>query len=87
METAKAKKQRLIRLIHVGKTQLMMADSEYRTLLANISRGKTSSTKLSVDELEKVTSWILKSGLPILRLMAKLKKYVRYGLSYTVSVQ
>ena len=106
METAKAKKQRLIRLIHVGKTQLMMADSEYRTLLANISRGKTSSTKLSVDELElvvtalkargfvvttkaqaKVTSRILKSGLPILRLMAKLKKYVRYGLSYTVSVQ
>ena len=26
METAKAKKQRLIRLIHVGKTQLMMAE-------------------------------------------------------------
>lgn len=52
METAEQKKQRLIRLIHVAKSQLMMADSEYRALLANISCGKTSSTKLTLDELE-----------------------------------
>lgn len=65
METAKAKKQRLIRLIHVGKTQLMMADSEYRTLLANISRGKTSSTKLSVDELELVVTALKARGFVV----------------------
>ena len=52
METRARKKQRLIRLIHVAKTQLMMDDGEYRALLANLSCGKTSSTKLSVEELE-----------------------------------
>lgn len=106
METAKAKKQRLIRLIHVGKTQLMMADSEYRTLLANISRGKTSSTKLSVDELELVVTALkargfvvttkaqAKSDKPDIKVRpahpavdGQIKKYVRYGLNYTVSVQ
>lgn len=52
METAKQTKQRLIRLIHVAKTQLMMSDDDYRVLLANVSCGKTSSTKLSIAELE-----------------------------------
>lgn len=52
METAQQKKQRLIRLLHVAKTQLMMADSDYRALLANLSCGKTSSTKLTLGELE-----------------------------------
>lgn len=52
METAQQKKQRLIRLLHVAKTQLMMADSDYRALLANLSCGKTSSTKLTLSELE-----------------------------------
>lgn len=46
------KKARLIRLLHVAKSQLMMADGDYRALLANVSCGKTSSTKLSVAELE-----------------------------------
>ena len=52
METAAQKKQRLIRLLHVAKSQLMMDDGEYRKLLANVSCGKISSTKLSLDELE-----------------------------------
>lgn len=52
METAAQKKQRLIRLLHVAKSQLMMDDGDYRKLLANVSCGKTSSTKLSLDELE-----------------------------------
>lgn len=51
-ETAAQKKARLIKLLHVAKGQLMMADNDYRTLLANASRGKTSSKALSVDELE-----------------------------------
>ncbi|UOO82778.1 regulatory protein GemA [Uruburuella testudinis] len=53
-ETRAAKKRRLIKLIHVAKGQLMLADGDYRALLANASCGKTSSTKLSVDELETV---------------------------------
>lgn len=52
MESKAQKKQRLIRLVHVAKNQLMMDDGEYRALLANLSCGKTSSTKLSVEELE-----------------------------------
>lgn len=52
METKAQKKRRLVRLIHVAKSQLMMDDGEYRALLANLSCGKTSSTKLSVEELE-----------------------------------
>lgn len=53
-ETAAQKKARLIKLIHVAKGQLMMADNDYRTLLANASRGKTSSKALTVAELEAV---------------------------------
>ncbi|MBF0802914.1 MULTISPECIES: gp16 family protein [unclassified Neisseria] len=55
-ETKAQKKARLIKLIHVAKGQLMMDDAAYRTLLANASRGKTSSKALSVDELE----WVLR---------------------------
>lgn len=53
-ETAAQKKARLIKLIHVAKGQLMMADNDYHTLLANASRGKTSSKALTVAELETV---------------------------------
>lgn len=48
------KKQRLIKLVHVAKNQLMLADADYRAMLANASCGKTSSTKLSADELNIV---------------------------------
>ena len=53
-EPAAQKKARLIRLLHVAKSQLMMADDVYRALLANVTRGKTSSKALSVTELEQV---------------------------------
>lgn len=46
------KKARLIKLLHVAKNQLMLDDAAYRRLLANVSGGKTSSTKLSLEELE-----------------------------------
>ncbi|QEY23541.1 regulatory protein GemA [Neisseria animalis] len=52
METATQKRSRLIKLLHVAKPKLMMADGDYRCLLANVSQGKTSSTKLSLEELE-----------------------------------
>lgn len=46
------KKARLIKLLHIAKNQLMLDDAAYRRLLANVSGGKTSSTKLSLEELE-----------------------------------
>lgn len=46
------KKARLIKLLHIAKNQLMLGDAAYRRLLSNISGGKTSSTKLSLEELE-----------------------------------
>lgn len=52
MDTA-ARKKRLVTLLHVAKTRLMLADDEYRSLLATVSGGKTSSTKLSLPELEE----------------------------------
>ena len=51
-EPAAHKKARLIKLLHVAKNQLMLDDAAYRRLLANVSGGKTSSTKLSLEELE-----------------------------------
>lgn len=51
-ENRAQKKARLIKLLHVAKGQLMMDDAAYRALLANSSRGKTSSKALSVEELE-----------------------------------
>ncbi|STZ74809.1 regulatory protein GemA [Bergeriella denitrificans] len=52
METAAQKRSRLIKLLHVAKSKLLLADGDYRCLLANVSQGKTSSTKLSLEELE-----------------------------------
>lgn len=46
------KKARLIKLLHIAKNQLMLDDAAYRTLLANVSGGKTSSKQMSVAELE-----------------------------------
>ena len=50
--TTAQKKAKLVRLLHVAKGQLMLDDSAYRTLLANASRGKTSSKDMSLPQLE-----------------------------------
>ncbi|WP_245934349.1 hypothetical protein [Bergeriella denitrificans] len=43
----------LIKLLHVAKSKLLLARwGTTRCLLANVSQGKTSSTKLSLEELE-----------------------------------
>ena len=47
-------KPRLIRLIHIAKQQVGMSDNDYRALLANVSRGKTSSKDLTAEQLETV---------------------------------
>ena len=50
--TTAQKKAKLVRLLHVAKGQLMLDDSAYRTLLANASRGKTSSKDMNLPQLE-----------------------------------
>ena len=50
--TTAQKKAKLVRLLHVAKGQLMLDDSAYRTLLANVSQGKTSSKDMSLPQLE-----------------------------------
>ena len=52
--TSNTIKPRLIRLIHIAKQQVGMNDTDYRALLATVSRGKTSSKALSVEQLETV---------------------------------
>lgn len=47
-----SKKSKLVRLLHVAKTQLLLSDEEYRLILANCSQGKTSSKNMSLKELE-----------------------------------
>lgn len=53
-ETKAQKQARLIRLIHIAKSQIKMPESEYRTLIANVSQGKTSSKDCTADQLETV---------------------------------
>lgn len=65
-ETSAQKKARLIKLLHVAKGQLMMSDADYRTLLANVSRGKNSSTRLSVKELEQALHQMKAKGFVVM---------------------
>jgi phage gp16-like protein len=55
-------RSRLIQLVHIGKSQLLMADDSYRALLAYHSDGKTSSTKLTATELQAVFDAMVKLG-------------------------
>ena len=64
-ETAAHKKARLIRLLHVAKSQLQMDDAAYRTLLANASRGKTSSKAMGADELETALRMMKAQGFVV----------------------
>lgn len=58
-------KARLIKLIHIAKTQLHMGDDEYRLLLANLSGGKTSSKQLSLAQLNAVMKQMKSMGFVV----------------------
>jgi hypothetical protein len=47
------RRRRLVRLIHVGKGKLGLSDDSYVTILEGAT-GKTSSTEMTIAELEKV---------------------------------
>ena len=64
-ETTTGRKARLIRLIHIAKSQIHMNDTEYRTLIANVSHGKTSSKDCTADQLETVLRHMKAQGFQV----------------------
>ena len=58
-------RSRLIQLIHIGKSQLVMADDSYRALLAYHGCGKESSSKLTDLELQAVLDNMVKLGFKV----------------------
>ncbi|SSY80123.1 regulatory protein GemA [Alysiella crassa] len=64
-ETNAQRKARLIRLIHIGKNEIKMPESEYRTLIANVSQGKTSSKLLNMAQLETVLRHMKAQGFQV----------------------
>lgn len=58
---------RLIKLIHVARRELGMADESYRTMLANMPAlgGRTSSADLSIDGLELVLDQLKAKGFKV----------------------
>lgn len=59
-------KQRLIRLIHVAKRDLNMEEDAYRDVLRSCSKScKSSSSDLTIPELEKAISHMKKCGFKV----------------------
>lgn len=57
-------RQRLIRLIHVAKRELILDDDSYRAILQRIGK-KASTADLTVPELEKVLEHMKRSGFKV----------------------
>lgn len=57
-------RQRLVRLIHVGKRDLRMSEDIYRLLL-KVATGKTSTTDMTVPELEKALEAMKAKGFKV----------------------
>lgn len=55
----------LIRLIHVARRDLDMADDTYRTLVGQLAAGKTSSADCTVPELERIVAHLKKAGFKV----------------------
>lgn len=60
-----ADRTRLIRLIHVARRDINMADDTYRALVARITDGKTSSADCTVLELERIIDHLKKAGFKV----------------------
>jgi phage gp16-like protein len=71
-----ASRDRLIRLIHVAKRDLALDDETYRGALHAVI-GKTSTTAMSVPELQKVMDHLKSKGFKV-RPSAKSRPLARY---------
>lgn len=62
-----ARRKQLIKLIHVGRSELGMHDDDYRAMLANIPQleGATSSADLSIPKLNLVLETLKAKGFRV----------------------
>ncbi|MFT3759022.1 gp16 family protein [Thauera sp.] len=56
---------RLVRLIHVARRDLGMADDTYRRLVAQYANGKSSSSECSVPELNRIFDHMKRAGFKV----------------------
>lgn len=64
-------RNRLIRLIHVGRRELRMADETYRDIVARHAHGKTSSADCTVPELERIVTHLKQAGFKVRKPASK----------------
>ena len=76
------KKANLIRLIHIAKQQVGMSEGEYRTLLATVSRGKTSSKDLTAEQLETVLRHMKAQGLEVSQSPSRAEEWQGFATQY-----
>lgn len=60
-----------IRLIHVARRDLQMADDTYRAIVAQYAAGKTSCSDCDLDELETILAHMKRAGFKIKPTKAK----------------
>lgn len=72
----KTKKGQLIRLIHVGKQKTGLTEEAYRALLEGTT-GKTSSTEMTITELEAVLKAIKGLGFRVKKMPLKAEEIGR----------
>lgn len=65
--TVEARKQRLVQLLHVGRSKLGMDEETYRSLIGNVSKdpARTSSKDLSLQEMEIVLTRMQQAGFSV----------------------
>ena len=76
------KKANLIRLIHIAKQQVGMSEGEYRTLLATVSRGKTSSKDLTAEQLETVLRHMKAQGFEVSQSPSRAEEWQGFATQY-----
>ena len=76
------KKANLIRLIHIAKQQVGMSEGEYRTLLATVSRGKTSSKDLTAEQLETVRRHMKAQGFEVSQSPSRAEEWQGFATQY-----
>lgn len=60
-------KAHLIKMVHIAKSQLHMADESYRALLAHHGQGKTSSTQMTIGQLQGLFDAMVKLGFNVVQ--------------------
>lgn len=69
--TIAERRKRLVRLIHVGKSQTMLADDEYRALVRRVSGGACDSSKeLDLAQLEDLLREVKGRGFVVKQPLA-----------------